>query len=118
MQQVAGIPRCTLLPHVPMLGRCNSDFPTSSDWTPTCLQGDIEKVAQQSPEELRDFFELISGSDALKGNYSSREDDVNECERKSGVLHTKKQAVTKRKNSLEEAKKEAEKYQKETHALV
>lgn len=118
MQKAAGTPRCTLVPHGSMLGRCNSDLPTSSGWTPVCLQGDIEKVAQQSPEELRVFFELISGSDALKGDYSSCEDDVNECERKSGVLHTKKQAVTKRKSSLEEAKREAEKYQKETRALV
>ena len=82
------------------------------------MQGDIEKVAQQSPEELKDFFELISGSDALIDEYNAKEDAVNEAERKAGALHTKKQGVTKRKSSLEEAKKEAERYQQETRDLV
>ena len=34
------------------------------------MQGDIEKVAQQKAEELRDFFELVSGSAAHKDAYA------------------------------------------------
>jgi len=37
-----------------------------------CSQGDIEKVASRSPEQLTQLFEQISGSDALAKPYEVR----------------------------------------------
>ena len=82
------------------------------------MQGDIQATASKTPEQLRDFFERVSGSDALQGEYAQREAAVRKCERKAEAVHKKKEGVLERKRGLEAAKKEAERYQKEKAALV
>jgi structural maintenance of chromosome 1 len=86
----------------------------------TCVrfQGDIEKVAQKSPQELAEFFELVSGSDAFKAEFEELEGKVAGCQEAIGVLVAKKKALEKRKKILAEAKEEAERYKELTATLV
>ena len=77
----------------------------------TSVQGDIEKVAQQSPADLASFFELISGSEALKDDYRNLQLAVEQADIKNGNLYARKRSLQAKKKLTKEAKAEAEKYQ-------
>lgn len=73
-------------------------------------QGDIEKVAQQSPVELAKFLELISGSQALEEDYTNLQVAVEHADLRNGNLYAKKRSLQAKKKLVREAKIEAEKY--------
>lgn len=73
-------------------------------------QGDIEKVAQQSPVELAKFLEVISGSETLEKQYSSLQLAVEHADIKNGQLYAKKRSLQAKKKLTKEAKNEAEKF--------
>jgi structural maintenance of chromosome 1 len=75
------------------------------------VQGDIEKVAQQTPIELTRFFELVSGSDALRDDYEQLQTAVEQADGKTAALSVKSRALASRKKLMKEAKEEAERYQ-------
>lgn len=82
------------------------------------MQGDIEKVAQKNPIELTQFFELISGSDALQPEYNRLQEEMEQTEKKLDSLHVKSRAVTSKKKRMKEAKDEAERYQQKKQGRV
>jgi structural maintenance of chromosome 1 len=82
------------------------------------VQGDIEKVAQKSPIELTQFFELISGSDALEPEYNQLQEEMQQTEKKLDALHVKSRAIVSRKKRMKEAKDEAERYQQKKQDMV
>eukprot|EP00892_Ulva_mutabilis_P002473 jgi/Ulvmu1/12226/UM086_0016.1 len=75
------------------------------------FQGDIEKVAQQSPADLASFFELISGSEMLKHEYQELQHAVELADIKNGTYYARKRSLQAKKKLTKEAKTEAEKYQ-------
>jgi hypothetical protein len=75
-------------------------------------------VAQQSKKDLAEFFELISGSGALRGIYDKLAEEVRAAESKTGMLFSKQKLLKARKRLVKEAKDEAEKYQQEVADLV
>jgi hypothetical protein len=77
---------------------------------PTHLQGDIEKVASRSPEQLTQLFEQISGSDALAKDYSEASAAKEKAEAAAGLLFAKKKAVAAERKQKKEQKEEAERH--------
>jgi chromosome segregation ATPase len=73
-------------------------------------QGDIEKVASRSPEQLTQLFEQISGSDALAKDYSEASAAKEKAEAAAGLLFAKKKAVAAERKQKKEQKEEAERH--------
>jgi structural maintenance of chromosome 1 len=74
------------------------------------LQGDIEKVASRSPEQLTQLFEQISGSDALAKDYTDAAAAKEKAEAAAGLLFAKKKAVAAERKQKKEQKEEAERH--------
>jgi chromosome segregation ATPase len=63
------------------------------------VQGDIEKVAQKSPAQMTQFFEIISGSDACKAEYEELQEAASKAEEATAVVLQNKRQLTQRKRS-------------------
>eukprot|EP00882_Tetradesmus_deserticola_P012781 GHRQ01013546.1.p1 GENE.GHRQ01013546.1~~GHRQ01013546.1.p1 ORF type:complete len:425 (+),score=225.47 GHRQ01013546.1:192-1466(+) len=74
------------------------------------FQGDIEKVASRSPEQLTQLFEQISGSDALAKDYAEAAAAKETAEAAAGLLFAKKKAVAAERKQKKEQKDEAERH--------
>ena len=74
------------------------------------LQGDIEKVASRTPEQLTQLFEQISGSDALAKDYAEAAAAKEKAEASAALLFAKKKAVAAERKQKKEQKEEAERH--------
>jgi len=74
------------------------------------FQGDVENIAQKSPKELTELFEVISGSALLRAAYDEAHDRVEESEESFTRSFEQKRYVIKEKNQMKQQKEEAEKY--------
>ncbi|WIA08402.1 hypothetical protein OEZ85_007840 [Tetradesmus obliquus] len=74
------------------------------------FQGDIEKVASRTPEQLTQLFEQISGSDALAKDYAEAAAAKEKAEASAALLFAKKKAVAAERKQKKEQKEEAERH--------
>uniref|UniRef100_A0A383VHM8 Structural maintenance of chromosomes protein n=1 Tax=Tetradesmus obliquus TaxID=3088 RepID=A0A383VHM8_TETOB len=74
------------------------------------FQGDIEKVASRTPEQLTQLFEQISGSDALVKDYAEAAAAKEKAEASAALLFAKKKAVAAERKQKKEQKEEAERH--------
>mmetsp|Transcript_40923 Transcript_40923/g.80303 ORF Transcript_40923/g.80303 Transcript_40923/m.80303 type:complete len:418 (+) Transcript_40923:67-1320(+) len=75
------------------------------------FQGDVESIAQKSPTELTQLFEVISGSADLKKDFEELKNIADTTEEEFLGTFEKKRNVTKEKKQIKEQKEEAEKFQ-------
>lgn len=75
------------------------------------FQGDVESIAQKSPTELTQLFEVISGSSDMKKDYDDAKLKADTTEEEFLGTFEKKRNVTKEKKQVKEQKEEAEKFQ-------
>jgi len=76
------------------------------------FQGDVESVAGMSPRGLTDFFEKVSGVDALKRPYAEAEAAKNDAEERAALLWAKRRAVLAERKVKREQRQEAEEHLK------
>ncbi|KAF8072553.1 SMC1 [Scenedesmus sp. PABB004] len=74
------------------------------------FQGDIEKVASRSPEQLTALFEQIAGSDVLAKPYDDAAAEKARAEEAAALLFAKKKAVAAERKQKREQKEEAERH--------
>jgi len=75
------------------------------------FQGDVESIAQKSPQELTAMFEVISGSEELKEEYEQLKEKAEQAEEEFLACFDKKRNITKEKRQIKEQKEEAERFQ-------
>lgn len=75
------------------------------------FQGDVEGIAQKSPEELTALIEHISGSADLKDEFERLREEAEKAEEDFVAAFDKKRTMTKEKKQLKEQKEEAERFQ-------
>ncbi|XP_011627814.1 structural maintenance of chromosomes protein 1 [Amborella trichopoda] len=74
------------------------------------FQGDVESIASKNPKELTALLEQISGSDELKKDYESLEEQKERAVEKSAYIYQKKRTVVLERKQKKEQKKEAEEH--------
>eukprot|EP00775_Hariotina_reticulata_P012126 gene12126-12264_t len=74
------------------------------------FQGDIEKVASRSPEQLTKLFEQISGSDVLKQPYEEAAAAKKQAEEQVALLFAKRKTIVQERKQKKEQKDEAERH--------
>lgn len=75
------------------------------------FQGDIEAAAHRQGKDLTAFFEQVSGSAALSGEYEKLASEKAAREDKARDLYTRKRDAQHEKKRMAQQKEEAEKYQ-------
>lgn len=74
------------------------------------MQGDIEKVASRSPEQLTALFEQIAGSDVLTKPYEEAAAAKARAEEAAALLFAKKKSTAAERKQKKEQKDEAERH--------
>lgn len=75
------------------------------------FQGDVESIAQKSPQELTQLFEEISGSGEHKQKYEDLSEKAQDAEALYLRAFERKKNLLKEKKQLRDEKEEAEKFQ-------
>ena len=74
------------------------------------FQGDVENIAQKSPKDMTQHFELISGSASYKQAYEDAKARLDDAESEFTQSFEQKRYVMKEKNQMKLQKDEAEAY--------
>ncbi|KAK8654204.1 hypothetical protein V6N13_128177 [Hibiscus sabdariffa] len=73
------------------------------------FQGDVESIASKNPKELTGLLEQISGSEELKRDYETLEEQKARAEEKSALIYQRKRTIVMERKHKKEQKEEAEK---------
>ncbi|XP_022771267.1 structural maintenance of chromosomes protein 1-like isoform X2 [Durio zibethinus] len=74
------------------------------------FQGDVESIASKNPKELTGLLEQISGSEELKRDYETLEEQKARAEEKSALIYQRKRTIVMERKQKKEQKEEAEKH--------
>ncbi|XVE77921.1 hypothetical protein DITRI_Ditri13aG0103100 [Diplodiscus trichospermus] len=74
------------------------------------FQGDVESIASKNPKELTGLLEQISGSEELKREYETLEEQKARAEEKSALIYQRKRTIVSERKQKKEQKEEAEKH--------
>ncbi|KAL4367052.1 hypothetical protein GQ457_05G003340 [Hibiscus cannabinus] len=73
------------------------------------FQGDVESIASKNSKELTGLLEQISGSEELKRDYETLEEQKARAEEKSALIYQRKRTIVMERKHKKEQKEEAEK---------
>uniref|UniRef100_A0A7N0UUA8 RecF/RecN/SMC N-terminal domain-containing protein n=1 Tax=Kalanchoe fedtschenkoi TaxID=63787 RepID=A0A7N0UUA8_KALFE len=76
------------------------------------FQGDVESIASKNPKELTVLLEQISGSEELKSDYETLEQQKATAEENSALVYQRKRTITLERKQKKEQKLEAERHLK------
>ncbi|CAM8933284.1 unnamed protein product [Rhodiola kirilowii] len=74
------------------------------------FQGDVESIASKNPKELTVLLEQISGSEELKTEYETLEQEKGLAEEKSALVYQRKRTITVERKQKKQQKLEAERH--------
>ncbi|GMI98700.1 TITAN8, STRUCTURAL MAINTENANCE OF CHROMOSOMES 1 [Hibiscus trionum] len=74
------------------------------------FQGDVESIASKNPKELTGLLEQISGSEELKRDYETLEEQKARAEEKSALIYQRKRTLVMGRKQKKEQKEKAEKH--------
>ncbi|KAE8730632.1 Structural maintenance of chromosomes protein 1 [Hibiscus syriacus] len=74
------------------------------------FQGDVESIASKNPKELTGLLEQISGSEELKRDYETLEEQKARAEEKSALIYQRKRTIVMERKQKKEQKEEAERH--------